>query len=406
MEKIYTALGLMSGTSLDGIDASIIRSDGKSQYKSILNKYYKYNPEIPKTMNKIKSKLKDFSLTLNEKKTTIIPEYQRKHYEELNETIKIVERKITILHAELANKIISEFGENVDFIGFHGQTIEHDPTNSFTKQLGDANLLSSLTKKKVIYDFRKNDMINGGQGAPLVPIFHKQMIYQLGFDLPITIMNLGGIANVTQLWMAPKNLYTGAETKFIAHAKDIGPGNCLLDLWIRNNSKNEYDDKGKLAERGKIDHDILNNKLDTFLYHRGDTADLGYPSLDVNDFDVSFVKGLTIEDGAATLIEYTAEVIAYYFNKNSWYNSHKSDFKKKILVCGGGRKNTFLMKSIQKKIKLELLNIDDFGINGDFVESQAFAYLAIRSILKLPISFPDTTGCKEPCTGGVIVENF
>ena len=405
MDKIYTALGLMSGTSLDGIDASIIRSDGQSQYKSILDKYYKYSPEIPEMINKIKGKLKDFSLTLNEKKTTLTPEYKKKNYKELKELVEIAEREITILHAELANKIISDFGENVDFIGFHGQTIEHDPANSFTKQLGNANLLSSLTKKKVIYDFRKNDMINGGQGAPLAPIFHKQMIYQLGFDLPITIMNLGGIANVTELWMAPENLYTGLQKRFIAHATDIGPGNCLLDLWIRNNSKYEYDNKGRLAEQGKIDHNILNNKLDTFLYHRGDTANLVYPSLDVNDFDVSFIKGLTIEDGAATLAEYTAEVIAFYFNNNSLYNSHKSDFKK-ILVCGGGRKNNFLMKSIQKKIKLELLNIDNFGINGDFVESQAFAYLAIRSFLKLPISFPDTTGCKEPITGGEIVKNF
>ena len=122
--------------------------------------------------------------------------------------------------------------------------------------------------------------------------------------------------------------------------------------------------------------------------------------------DVSFAKGLTIEDGAATLVEYTAEVIAYYFNKNSWYNSHKSDLKRKILVCGGGRKNKFLMKRIQKKIKLELLDIDDFGVNGDFVESQAFAYLAIRSYLNLPITFPNTTGCNEPCSGGIIVENF
>jgi len=398
MGKIYTALGLMSGTSLDGIDASIIRSDGQSQYKSILDSYYKYSPEIPEMVNKIKSKLRDLSLSFNEKKTP-------KMSGELKKMTETVERKITILHAELANKIISEFGENIDFIGFHGQTIEHDPTNSFTKQLGDANLLSSLTKKKVIYDFRKNDMINGGQGAPLVPIFHKQMIYQLGFDLPITIMNLGGIANVTELWMAPENLYTGTKTKFIAHATDIGPGNCLLDLWIRNNSKNEYDNKGKLAEQGKIDHEILNNKLDTFLYHRADSADIGYPSLDVNDFDVSFARGLTIEDGAATLTEYTAEVIAFYFNKNSLYNSHKSDFKK-ILVCGGGRKNDFLIKSIQKKIKVELLNIDDFGINGDFVESQAFAYLAIRSFLNLPISFPDTTGCKEPSTGGKLIKNF
>ena len=405
MGKIYTSLGLMSGTSLDGIDASIIRSDGQSQYKSILDKYYKYSPEIPKMINKIKSKIKDLNLSLNEKKTSYVPEYLKKHYKELQKEVEIAENKITILHAELANTIISEFGENVDFIGFHGQTVEHDPTNSFTKQLGDAKLLSNLTKRKVIYNFRKNDMINGGQGAPLAPIFHKQMIYQLGFDLPITIMNLGGIANVTELWIAPRDFLIGPQTKFVAHATDIGPGNCLLDLWIRKNSKNEYDYKGKLAEQGKINHNILNEKFDTFLYHRGDTANFGYPSLDVNDFDVSFLKGLTLEDGAATLVEYTAKIIAFYFNQKDLYNFKNSDFKK-ILVCGGGRKNEFLMKSIQKKIKLELLNIDDFGINGDFVESQAFAYLAIRSFLKLPISFPNTTGCKEPCTGGVLVKDF
>jgi anhydro-N-acetylmuramic acid kinase len=403
MGKIYTALGLMSGTSLDGIDASIIRTDGQSQYKSILDKYYKYSPEIPEMINKIKSKLKNFSLTLNKKKGSPL-EYQKKNYDELIKMVEIAERRITILHAELANKIISEFGENVDFIGFHGQTIEHDPTNSFTKQLGDANLLSSLTKKKVVYDFRKNDMINGGEGAPLVPIFHKQMIYQLGFDLPITIINLGGIANVTELWMAPENLYTGPKTKFIAHAKDIGPGNCLLDLWIRNNSKNEYDDRGKLAEQGKIDHNILNNKLDTFLYHRGDTANLGYPSLDVNDFDVSFARGLSLEDGVATLTNFTAKIISSAIQQ---LLKDKNPKIIEIIICGGGRKNKILIENIKKNFdkNINIKNIDDYGVDGDFIESQAFAFLAVRSILKLPISFPNTTGCKNPTTGGEII-NF
>ena len=397
MNKIYYSLGLMSGTSLDGIDASIISSDGQSQYKPILDKYYKYTPEIPIMINKIKSKIKNLGLSFNIKK-------HNKISEELKKDVEIAENKITLLHAELANKIINEFGDNIDFIGFHGQTIEHDPTNYFTKQLGDAKMLSKLTKKKIIYNFRANDMKNGGQGAPLAPTFHKQMIYQLGFDLPITIMNLGGIANVTELWMRAEEFGT-RTTSLVAHATDIGPGNCLLDMWIRSNSKNEYDDEGKLAKVGKINRDILNKKYDSFLYDRGETANFVYPSLDVNDFDVSFVKGLTIEDGIATLTEYTAKIIAYYFNKHYLYNFKKSDFKK-ILVCGGGRKNNFLMESIQKKIKLELLNIDNFGINGDFVESQAFAYLAIRSYLKLPISFPETTGCSKPCTGGAIVKNF
>ena len=176
-----------------------------------------------------------------------------------------------------------------------------------------------------------------------------------------------------------------------------------------NNSKNEYDDKGKFAERGNVNHGILNNKLDTFLYHKDDTADFGYPSLDVNEFDVPFVKGLTIEDGAATLAEYTAEIIAFYFNKNSLYSSHKSDFKK-ILVCGGGRKNKFLIHSIEDYLKnkknISLSSIDNYNLDGDYIESQAFGYLAIRSFLNLPISYPKTTRCKTPTVGGKLAKNF
>ena len=393
MNKSYYCLGLMSGTSGDGIDASIIKSDGQSHYKPIVDKYFEYDSEITKKIDQIKDKVDRYSFK---------PE-RSKIKKELDEEINSLEKKITLLHAEAANDVLKDFKKNVDFIGFHGHTIQHLPHRSYTKQLGDGKLLSKLTKKTVVYDFRQNDMKNGGEGAPLAPIFHQQMIYQIGFDLPIVIFNLGGIANATLLW---KDLFY--KEKLVCSANDIGPGNCLIDSWIRKNSNYKFDKEGNIAKSGNVNKNILNKEFNIWK-QKNETVGRNInslPSLDINDFDVSFAGGLSLEDGAATLTEYTAKILAFYFNTDKFINNEKGSDFNKILVCGGGRKNNFLIQSLQKKIKQEILYIDKFGINGDFVESQAFAYLAIRSYIKLPISFPETTGCKKPSSGGVIVKNF
>ncbi len=171
---------------------------------------------------------------------------------------------------------------------------------------------------------------------------------------------------------------------------DIGPGNCLIDKWIRVNSDNKFDENGDIARAGKIDRFILEQIIDSFYYN-----DISKKkSLDTNDFNITFAKGLSLEDGAATITELTADIIS------------KKLTDKNIYVCGGGRKNKFLIDSIQNKIKGKILQIDKLGIDGSYIESQAFAYLAIRSYLKLPISFPETTGCMKACTGGEIVKNY
>ena len=187
---------------------------------------------------------------------------------------------------------------------------------------------------------------------------------------------------------------------------DIGPGNTLIDQWMKKNSNNSYDKNGLTAKSGNINYLFLNKALNDW-YNRLEDSDPfnkieWYRSYDTNDFDLSFVRGLSLEDGAATITEFTSKIYSNFINNII----PDSNFPKKIIVCGGGRKNKFLIKSFAKKIKCSLDLIDKYGVNGDFVESQAFAYLAIRSYLKLPISFPNTTGCKVPCTGGVIVKNF
>ncbi len=370
MGKIYTALGLMSGTSMDGVDASIIQSDGKSKYKAILDKYFEYPKSIYKNLTTVRDKIKNSKDLKKHKKQ-----------------IKTVEKEITIFHAQAVNEILKKAKTNLDFVGFHGQTIFHKPEEKISKQLGDANLLSKLTKKTVIYNFRQNDLKNGGQGAPLAPVFHSIFVKNKRISLPVAIINIGGITNYTFI------NETGLSSQ------DIGPGNCLIDRWIRINSKKKYDKSGRIARSGKIKKTILNKALNNFKKIKSKT------SYDVSDFSISFVKGLSLKDGAATLTEYTSEILYEYF-------IDPIEGALNNVLAGGGRKNKLLIKSIEDKIKtLGALNeplkyIDDYGINGDFLESQAFGYLAIRSYLKLPISFPETTGCKKPCTGGAIVENF
>ena len=362
MSKSYCSLGLMSGTSCDGVDASIIISNGEGKYKVILDKFFEYSKKTSENIHNLKEEVNVLADLKN-----------------LSKEIESLEREITLFHSKIVNEIIEISKINIDFLGFHGQTIFHNFSQKKTKQLGDGKLLSKLTKKKVVYNFRQNDLNNGGEGAPLAPIFHKLLIKQNKINLPAIILNIGGIANITSV-----------NKNYEMLSMDIGPGSCLIDKWMRLNTDKSFDQNGSIARSGKVDKFILEQSIDNFYQNKTSNK----RSLDVNDFDLSFVRGLNLENGAATLTEFTADILSKKILNNDVY------------ACGGGRKNNFLIELIEKKIKNKIKLIDDFGIDGNFIESQAFAYLAIRSFLKLPISFPETTGCEKPCTGGIIVKNF
>jgi len=362
MSKFYNSLGLMSGTSMDGVDASIIQSDGEKKYKVIIDKYFEYPKILFENLTKLRDKIKS-----------------AEDLKKLSKEVNNIEKEITVFHANAVNEILKKTKINIDFVGFHGQTIFHNVKEKISKQLGDGKLLSKLTKKTVVYNFRKNDLVNGGEGAPLAPVFHKLLVEQNKIKAPVMILNIGGIANVTSI-----------SNNFEISSLDIGPGNCLIDRWIRLKSDKKYDDKGLIARSGTVDKLILNQSLDNF-YNNEISKKKSY---DTNDFDLSFARGLALENGAATLTEFTADICS------------KKLANSNIYVLGGGRKNTFLIESIEKKMHCKIKLIDIIGIDGDFIESQAFAYLAIRSYLKLPISFPDTTGVSKPCTGGVIIKNY
>ena len=393
--KSYYSLGLMSGTSGDGVDASIIQSDGDTEYKVILDKYFRYSQAIYENIHNLKDKINN-----------------SKDLKNLSKEVDSLEKEITLFHARVVDEIIKVSKVNIDFVGFHGQTIFHNPKEKISRQLGDGRLLSQQTKKTVVYNFRQNDLKNGGQGAPLTPIFHKLMIKKYKLGVPSIILNIGGIANATAIEF-------DQTTKGI----DVGPGNCIIDQWVRLNSKKKYDENGNIAKSGKINQKIFKNCLDgsnDFLekiskrISEDQTHSIHLTALDTKDYDISYFKGLSLEDGAATITAITADLIAKSLGLILFDGSDN------IIVSGGGRKNNFLLETIAEKIKLKrtslsklrapqrpvtLKLIDDYGIDGDFVESQAFAYLSIRCYLKLPISFPSTTGVIEPCTGGVIVKN-
>ncbi len=367
MSKSYCSLGLMSGTSADGVDASIIQSDGDIKYKVILDKYFKYSQSIYNDIHNLKDKIND-----------------TKDLKESSQKIQNLEKEITIFHAEAVNQIIKEYKSNVDFIGFHGQTIFHNAKEKISKQLGDGKLLSKLTKKNIIYDFRQNDLKNGGHGAPLTPIFHK--LLKKNFKIRDAVfVNIGGIVNVTKIMNNDSMSGT-----------DIGPGMCLIDRWLRQKSKKNYDENGLIAKSGKVNKEALEDLLKNFYQKEMISKTETVQSMDTKYFDFSFPESTSIEDGAATLTEFTAHVINLELKK---INTNKE----KIILCGGGRKNNFLVEKLKKKNDLLSL-IDDYDVDGDFVESQAFAYLAIRSYLNLPISFPQTTGVNKPCTGGILVK--
>ena len=382
MDRLFNVIGLMSGTSGDGVDASLTKTDGNNVFMPISDKYYEYPSSKKKKYHNLVDKLKESN-----------------DLDKFKVDIDILERLLTMFNLEIIQDIKKNCKVSIDLIGYHGQTIYHNPKKGISRQLGNGNLLSKLLNIKIVYDFRKNDILNGGQGAPLTPIFHVMLSNKLNLNSAV-ILNIGGILNATTIF---------GDGNFLA--TDIGPGMCLIDKWIRLNSKLKFDHNGLISSKGQI-HMNLNLELENFYHFEKKKLNENYiKSFDVNDFDLAFVRGLNLENGAATLIEYTAKIIFDYF---SYILKKMEKFKNKpvFILCGGGRRNKFLLKRLKFNLrknkyfknKKKCFNvIDTYGIDGDFIESQAFAYIAVRSILNLPISFPYTTGCKKECTGGVII---
>ena len=372
MQKNWISLGLMSGTSGDGVDASIIRTNGINHYELIKDKYFEYELKIYKDIHNLKEKI-----------------HKVEHLEKYKDEINSLERNITIFHAEIIKKL--NIKDNT-LIGFHGQTIYHNSDEKVSRQLGNGKLLNQLTNKNIVFNFRKNDILNGGQGAPLSPLYHHLITVKNEIKLPVCFLNIGGISNIT--------IVKDRENLSELLSKDIGPGNCLIDAWVRKNSNKKFDQDGNLASTG-TKNEIIFEQAQELYANRKSKKKLSY---DVNDFDVSFVRGLSLQDGVTTLTDFTASIIGEELSLSL------KEFKENtldILICGGGRKNKLLLKKIEEYLpsNINLKLIDDYKINGDFIESQAFAFLAVRSSQGLPISYPNTTGCESPSVGGEIIKN-
>lgn len=363
-KKAITVMGLMSGTSMDGIDATLIKTDGK--------KVFEHHPMINNNYSK------DTQEMLLTSFNTLIDFLNNKSAQE--ELIY----KITIDHFRAAKVLINKTNIIPDLIGFHGQTIYHNPKQKKSIQLGNAELLSKLLKIDVISDFRENDIYNGGEGAPLAPIYHKYLIKKHNFSLPTCFLNIGGISNISY--------YDGRDLIGF----DAGPGNGLMDQYIQSISKYKYDNNGKIASNGKSHESYIK------IFKKNSFFSKNYPkSLDRQDFSKIFNSlgsaKLSVEDKMATLAELTIEAIRMSINILPYE-------PKNIILVGGGSKNTYLVNRLKKIFCKKLYTYDELGYLSQRVEADLIAYLAARSKYKYPISYPKTTGVKKPLTGGRKIE--
>ncbi len=350
--KIYRVIGLMSGTSLDGVDAALLRTDGDGHIEREAFLSLPYDDDL---RAEIRAR---FGKTAGEAGSA--------------------EKALTVAHAETVHRLLEMQGiqsKDIDLIGFHGQTISHAPEKRHTCQIGDGALLAAMTGIKVVNDFRSADVKAGGQGAPLVPVYHQALAHQL--EKPVVFLNIGGVANVT---------YVGRNAELIAF--DTGPGNALIDDWMLQKTGDRFDESGKTALGGRVDEAILKKLLAHPFF-----AAQPPKSLDRDAFMSKAWEGLSLADGAATLAAFTVQSILHAAR-------HFPEQPKQWIVAGGGRHNRFLMQQLQRHINTPILPIDEMGLNGDAIEAEAFAYLAVRSIRGLPISFYTTTGVPEPMTGG------
>ncbi|MFT7144142.1 MAG: anhydro-N-acetylmuramic acid kinase [Alphaproteobacteria bacterium] len=361
MAKKYLSIGLMSGTSLDGIDAALLETDGENHivFKHAL--YQAYKPEFRERMQRLA------------KEDLPIMEMLR------------LEKELTEEHA-LAVKALLEKGyltpSDIDVVGFHGQTIRHAPDEGITLQIGNASLLSELVGIPVVSDFRRRDMAVKGEGAPLAPLYHQALFHDE--ELPAAILNIGGVANLT--WM-------GANGEIIAG--DTGPGMGLIDAVVKDRTKGAelFDEDGQHTMGGVLDEQTLMRALDLPYF------DKPFPkSADRYDFDNIDLSYLPLENACRTLCEITVGTVLKSLKE-------LPTLPKRLWLTGGGVKHPVIMKVMQEKcavLGVEVFNVEDKGLNSSFIEAECFAWLAVRRLENKHLSVPSTTGCQKSVCGGIL----
>jgi len=362
MTQIQKVIGLMSGTSLDGVDAALLESDGEAVARPGPGLTVPYDSE---TRALLRAALEEARAVAQ---GAPVPQ-----------SIREAEQRLTEVHAEAVKALLAKAGigaRDVALIGFHGQTILHRPERHWTWQIGDGALLARLTGIDVINDFRSADVKAGGQGAPLMPLYHAVMAREAGLAEPVVVVNIGGVAQVT---------YIKGD---LVLAFDTGPGNAPIDDWMHRHSGRPVDEDGAFAATGKVNDDALDKMLTNAFFER-----VPPKSLDRMDFGMKAVEGLSPADGAATLTAFTAASLARA-------REHFPDPAATWIVSGGGRHNQTLMAMLKARVNAPVLKAEDADWDGDVLEAQGFAYLAMRSKKGLPLSLPTTTGVKQPMTGG------
>ena len=363
---MMTTIGLMSGTSLDGVDVALIETDGK-QVKGFGPTGYR--PYTDGERGLLRQALTEaVHLSQRDARPGILRE---------------TEQAITLAHAEAVRTFIAQnriTPEDIDIVGFHGQTVLHRPERKLTVQIGDAAALAKAIHIPVMHDFRAADVAAGGQGAPFVPVYHRALAQSLGREGPIVVVNIGGVSNITYV--------DGTETLI---ACDTGPGNALLDDHMFRAFNQPFDCEGRIAGQGSVDVGWIRRALEMPFFRRPPPK-----SLDRNDFAALRLGDISPADGAATLTAFTAEAIARIVpllpkEPNSW------------IVAGGGARNLTLLRMLRERLQPATVEAaDTLGWSGDAIEAQAFGFLAARGLKGLPLSYPATTGVPMPMTGGLI----
>ena len=343
---------------MDGIDISLVKTNGKDLIRLNENYFHPYN-----------NKTKDFLLSILNEDINI--NLKRKEF--LDEIITD-EHYQALKNLDIVNKSV--------LIGFHGQTIYHNPNTKTSIQLGNPKKLARKLNKNVVFDFRSRDIQLGGQGAPLAPIYHQFIIESLNLELPSCILNIGGVANLT-FWDGESLI-----------GFDTGPGNGLMDSYIKTISNKYFDKNGILASKGIPNKEIINNFINNDFFKKTPPK-----SLDRNSF-IDLYKALlgmnfSIPDKMATLAEFTIESIVVGLNVFP-------ERIKNILITGGGYKNNYLMKGLKERLNINFINENEINFKFDYIESELIAFLSARSFYNLPFTFPTTTGISEESSGGKI----